>query len=92
MDPRRIFLDRLHELCDFECDVSYHEGYAAGYAAAIAQVEAALRFAFGGDDTESWRLAANRHSHAVHGKQLRELNDEPGPRPGDHLGGPVSWG
>jgi hypothetical protein len=91
MDSRRAFLDRLHELCEWEADVSYHEGFRAGYAAAIAQVEAALRFALGGEDTRTWRQAANRHTHALSGKELRELQDEPGPRPGDYLGGPVPW-
>jgi hypothetical protein len=91
MDSRRAFLDRLHDLSEFEADVSYHDGFKAGYAAAIAQVEAALRFALGGEDTRTWRQAASRHSHALHGKELRELEDEPGPRPGDYLGGAVSW-
>jgi hypothetical protein len=91
MDSRRAFLNRLHELCEWEADVSYHDGFKAGYAAAIAQVEAALRYALGGDDTRTWRQAAARHSHALHGKELRELHDEPGPRSGDYLGGPVNW-
>jgi hypothetical protein len=91
MDSRRVFLDRLHELCEFEADVSYHDGFKAGYAAAIAQVEAALRFALGGEDTKTWRQAASRHSHALHGKELRERQDEPGPRDGDYPGGAVSW-
>lgn len=91
MDSRRAFLDRLHKLCEWEADVSYHEGFKAGYSAAIAQVEAALLFALGGEDTGTWRQAASRHTQALHGKELRELHDEPGPRAGDYLGGPVHW-
>lgn len=91
MDSRRAFLDRLHQLCDWEADVSYHDGFNAGYTAAIAQVEEALRFALGGDEATTWGQAATRHTRALHGKELRELQDEPGPRAGDHLGGPVSW-
>jgi hypothetical protein len=91
MDARRVFLDRLHELCEWENELSYHDGYMAGYESAIAQVEAALRYALGGEDTRTLRQAASRHQHALAGKALRELQDEPGPRPGDHLGGPVPW-
>ncbi len=95
-DPRpdqvlRAFLDRLHELNEWESDLSYHDGFAAGYALAAAQYEAALRFALGGQRTRSWRDAAERHHRAAQALRLRRAADTPGPRPGDHPGGPVDF-
>lgn len=95
-DPRRdqalrAFLDRLHELTEWECDLSYHDGFAAGYALAAAQYEAALRFALGGPKTRSRRDAAERHHRAARALRLRQEADEAGPRPGDHPGGPVDF-
>lgn len=87
----RDFVDRLHQLNEWENELSYHDGFVAGYAAAIAQVEVALRFALGGPDARSMREAARRLHHALAGRELRERQDEPGPRPGDHKGGPVRF-
>jgi len=95
-DPRpdqvlRAFLDRLHELSEWECDLSYHDGFAVGYATATAQFEAAIRFALGGPKTRSWHQAAERHHHAAQAKRLRQIADRPGRRPDDHPGGPVDF-
>jgi hypothetical protein len=95
-DPRpdqilRGFLDRLHELSEWECNLSYHDGFAAGYALATAEFEAAIRFALGGPKTRSWRHAAERHHEAARAWRLRQAADLPGRRPGDHPGGPVDF-
>jgi hypothetical protein len=95
-DPRpdqvlRAFLDRLHELGEWECDLSYHDGFAAGYALAAAEFEAAIRFALGGPKTRNWRQAAERHQRAVQARLLRQAADRPGRRPDDHPGGPVDF-
>jgi hypothetical protein len=95
-DPRpdqilRGFLDRLHELSEWECDLSYHDGFAAGYALATAELEAAIRFALGGPKTRSWSQAAERHHRSVQARRLRRDADRPGRRPEDHPGGPVDF-
>lgn len=85
------FMDRLHDLCEWEQELSYHAGYAAGYAAANAQVEAVLRFALGGPGARTWRSAVGRHHRALEARQHRRHADRSGARPGDHLGGPVDF-
>jgi hypothetical protein len=84
-------LDRLHELCEWENELSFHDGYAAGYAAANAEMAAAIRFMLGGPATRSWRQAVDQHHWAVNARRRREAADALGPRPGDHPGGPVDF-
>lgn len=87
----RRFVDRLHALGEWESDLSYHDGYAAGYADCGAQVVAALRFALGGPGARTWRAAVGRHHRAVEARRYRREADRGGPRPGDHVGGPVDF-
>jgi hypothetical protein len=84
-------LDRLHELCDWENELSYHDGYVAGYAAANAEMAEAIRFMLGGPTARSWRQAVDQHHWALNARRRRGAADASGPLPGDHLGGPVDF-
>lgn len=87
----RRLLDRLHALCEWETELSYHDGYAAGYAAANADLVATLRSALGGPHAQTWKQAVDVHHRTITARRLRAEADAPGPRPGDYTGGPVSF-
>lgn len=84
-------LDRLHELCEWENELSFHDGYAAGYAAANAEMAEAIRFMLGGPDARSWHQAVDQHHWALNARRRRDLADAVGPQPSDHPGGPVDF-